>query len=347
MPRPRLHKSSIVIALIAAFIAILIEVPGRVDYGTTRIRPTGLEVRTTFDHGWPWVFLRRTTLGYYADDEVPQERRLKLHPNAFIPLGFDERTDLPMWSVPWLSAENWLFWEADMSGAPPRWEFDPIALSCNLAIALLLFAGVVAAWEFWRRRREGPLSFRFGLRAVLLCIAAAAAVLGWLTFLEREHGRETALIKRVSERSGPMEATWYDNDYVCVAPLWLRSLVGVRFFPEYFCRASTVELKPERGEKTDLMCAEIAQLDYVTKVSIDGDPRQRFRFSALRNLERIKTIEIWRPTILDEPALNELAQLKQLRKIVIERIDEIAPAVIARLEAELPNCKIIGYSDDW
>jgi hypothetical protein len=34
-------------------------------------------------------------------------------------------------------------------------------------------------------------------------------------------------------------------------------------------------------------------------VSIDGHPRHQFRFSALRKLERIKTLEIWRPTILD------------------------------------------------
>jgi hypothetical protein len=151
----------------------------------------------------------------------------------------------------------------------------------------------------------------------------------------------------VGERTGPMEATWYDIDHVCVAPLWLRSLVGMRLWPEYFWRASTINIQPERGEETDLMCAEIAQLDYVRKIAIDGHPRHRFRFSALGNLEQLETIEIWTYPIISEQDINELAQLKQLRKIVINNIDEIAPDVRAQLEAALPNCEIIDYLDDW
>ena len=67
------------------------------------------------------------------------------------------------------------------------------------------------------------------------------------------------LIDRGDFSSGPMEAIWYDIDHVCLAPLWLRSLVGVRLWPEYFWRTSAVSIHPERGDKTHLMCAEIAQ----------------------------------------------------------------------------------------
>ncbi len=61
----------------------------------------------------------------------------------------------------------------------------------------------------------------------------------------------------------------------------------------------------------------------------------------------MKTLEIWRPTILDEQDLNGLAQLRQLQKIVIEGLDEIDPEALARLQSALPNCKIIDSLDDW
>jgi hypothetical protein len=343
MPHPRLHKSSIVVGLIMALSLALIEIPGRVVSGVG-----GKFASKVFEHGWPWVFLRREagerpTPEFYAS---PEGRQLTLsYSPEFYPINV--RSDLPCWGIPWLSAENWRFWEADSTAVSPRWDFNSAALSWNIAIALLLLISTVAAWEFWLRRRATPFSFRFGLCGLLVAIAAASAVIGWLTHLERECTRETALVERVSERSGPMEATWFDNDHVCVAPLWLRSLVGVRLFPEYFWRASTIELKPERGEKTDLMCAEIAQLDYVTKVSIDGHPRHHFRFSALSSLEHLETLEIWTHPVISEQDVRELARLQQLRKVVIERIDKIAPNVLARLEAALPNCTIIDDLDDW
>jgi hypothetical protein len=343
MPRPRLHKSTIVVGLIVALLLELIEIPGRVVSGVG-----GTFASKVFEHGWPRVYLRREagerpTLGFYASQEG---RQLMLsYSPALYPINV--RSDLPGWGIPWLSAENWQFWEADETAAPPRWDFNPAALSWNIAVALLLSISTVAAWEFWRRRRATPFSFRFGLRGLLVAIAATSAVMGWLTYLEREHTRETALVERVSERSGPMEATWFDVDHVCVAPLWLRSLVGVRMFPESFWRASAVNIQPERGDKMELMCEEIAQLEHVTKIGIEGHLRHIVRFSALRKLERTKTLEIWRGTILDEQDLSELAQLKQLQKIVIEGLDEIDPEALARLKSELPNCTIIDSSNDW
>ncbi len=269
MPRPRLHKSSIVVGLVIALLLVLIEIPGRVVSGIG-----GTDVSKVFEHGWPWVYLRRETAERYVPESVTTPEGLSLVP-SFSPVIYplDIRTDLPHWGIPWLNAENWRFWEADTAAVPRRWVFNPANLFWNVAIALLLLAGVVGAWELWRRRQASPLSFRFGLRGLLVAIAAASAVMGWLTYVEREDTRETALIDKVSQRSGPMEATWFDVDHVCVAPLWHRSLVGVRVFPEFFWRASAVNIQPERGDKTELMCAEIAQLDHVTKIGIEGHLR--------------------------------------------------------------------------
>jgi hypothetical protein len=326
MPLPRLHKSSVVVGLIVLLLLVLISIPGRIVGGMGGSNPSKV-----FEHGWPWVYLRRETKEYDVGFSYPPDPRYRL----------------PHWGIPWLSAENCRFWEADNAAASQRWNLNTAVLLCDLAMALMVLVGAVVGWEFSRRRRAERFAFRFGLRGLLISIAAAAGFFGWLTYLQREHGRETALIDRGDRSSGPMETIWYPIDHVCVAPLWLRSLVGVRVWPEFSWRASAVSIHLERGDKMHLMVADISQLDYLRKVSIEGYPRRRFPFSVLRNLEQIKTLEIWRPTILDEPALNELGQLKQLRKIVIQDKDEIASDVLARLEAALPNCKIIDHLEDW
>jgi hypothetical protein len=341
MSRPRLHTSSIVVGLIIALLLVLIEVPGRIVGGRG-----GGNVWTVFEHGWPWIYLRRETAEPPLQTIVTLDgKRVSLQPGLVFNPPYPRSA--PRWGIPWLSAENWRIWEADTSTEPRHWDFKYVTLACDIAMAIVLLIGITTAWELWRLRRATLFSFRFGLRGLLLAISAVAASLGWLTYIERAHQRETVLIERESERSGPMEATWFDVDHVCVAPLWLRSLVGVRVFPEYFWRASAVNIQPERGDKTDLMCAEMAQLDYVKRIGIEGHLRHPFRFSALRNLAQMKTLEVWRPTILDEQDLNELAQLKQLQKIVIEGLHELDPKALARLEAALPDCKIIDSLDDW
>ena len=56
MPRPHLHKSSIIVGLIVAVLLVLIEIPGRVVGGLGGSNPSKV-----FEHGWPWVHLRRAS----------------------------------------------------------------------------------------------------------------------------------------------------------------------------------------------------------------------------------------------------------------------------------------------
>jgi hypothetical protein len=343
MPRPRLHKSSFVVGLIVALLLVIIAFPGRIVSGIG-----GTNVSKVFEHGWPWIYLRRETAERYAPPSVTTMEELSLV-LSFSPVAYtlDIRSDLPGWGIPWLSAENWRFWESDTKAVPPRWVLNPAALCCNIAIALVLLAGIVAAWEFRRRRRMRPFSFGFSLRGLLLAVGAIGVMLGWLTHLKREHRREAALIEHVFESTGPMEGTWFDVDHVCAAPDWLRSLIGVQIFPSYFWRASAVEIQTDRGQNFDYFCGQISQLQYVTKIVLEGDARHRIHFSALRHLERVETLEIWTYRTIDAQDVEELAQLKQLEKIVIENINEIPPDVRTRLKTELPNCTIIDYLDDW
>jgi hypothetical protein len=344
MPRPRLHRSSIVVGTLVAILLILIEVPGRVISGVF-----GTNVSQVFEHGWPWVYLRRETSRpnptiVTAPDGTQVEFQYSLVVTPINP-----RYDLPYWGIPWLNSENWRFWETDRTAVPLRWIFNRAKLFCNVAVSLALVTGVIAAWEVWRRRRQRLLPFRFGLVEMFIAVACVSTTLGWLVYVQREFQRENRIIERQLNRDLPadFEDYWVEADEVCVAPAWIRSLFGERFFPAFFWRTCAVDIQSDRGDRTDLICAEISRLDYVTKIAINGHPRRRFRFSALRNLERIKTLEIWRPTILDEQVLNELSQLKQLTKLVIEDIEDVPFDALARLKAELPNCRIIHYSDDW
>lgn len=106
MFRGRLHKSSIVIGLLVALLLVLLNIPGRlVDHQTS----TG----NTFEHGWPFVFLRRLT----DEPGTVVEYLGKPISVAFAPVWLTRRDAvqyLPMWGIPWLSAVNWQFWEADV-----------------------------------------------------------------------------------------------------------------------------------------------------------------------------------------------------------------------------------------
>jgi hypothetical protein len=343
MPRPRLHKSSIIVGLIVALLLVLVNIPGRVVGGMG-----GEFASKVFEHGWPRVYLRREagkrpTAEFYTSPEG-QQLALSYSPVIY-PLNV--RSDLPRWGIPWLSVENWRFWEADTMAVPPRRVFSRVNQLWNIAVSLLLLSGVVAVWQFWRRRRATLLSFRFGLRGLLLAIAAVGAALGWLTYVQREHWRETALIEQVFESTGPMEGTWFNTDQVCVAPRWLSLLIGVQPFPEYFWRASAVQIQPEYGYNAEFFCSQISRLKYVRKVAVDGHSRIRFPFSALRSLEQLETLEIWTYPVINRQDVNELAQLKQLQKIVVEDLDEIDPEALARLKSALTNCTIIDSSDEW
>lgn len=96
------------------------------------------------------------------------------------------------------------------------------------------------------------------------------------------------------------------------------------------------------------MYEEISKLDYVSEIVLEGgNMRDPFRFSALKNLGRLETLEISGYRTIDEEDLGELGQLTQLRKLVVEDKHDIPPDVLARLHTELPNCRVVGFDEDW
>jgi hypothetical protein len=337
MPRPCLHKSSIVVGVLVGTILVLIMIPGRIVDGTP-------STWMTFEHGWPFNYLRRQAKGNAPAPGYFNYYRIRA-------IDVAER---PMWGIPWLTVDNWRFWEAitEVTRNNKRihfWEFNGIALACDLASALLVLAGVVAMWELRRRRRAGLLSFR--VSDMLVAIASTSAVFGWIVHFQREFQQEVRLTERESERvdKGEFFADyWNDCDQVCVAPKWVRSLIGERMLPDFLWRINEIGIYSENGERTALICEDISQFRYLTKISISNETRERFPYSALSATKQLNVLEIsYSHGEIDGQDVSELAQLTQLRKLAVDYEEGRLPEVLKRLRAQLPNCKMIDYYDDW
>jgi hypothetical protein len=346
MSRPRLHKSSIVVALIAAFVAVLLEVPGRVIHGTSwNDRTTGkTDVFTIFEHGWPWVYLRRATYWHYADDDVPPERQM----NGVA----DTRSDLPMWSVPWLSAENWSIWQSYYHDDIAYWTLNWSRILWNVTTVLFAVVLLVVAWECRRRRR--PHVFSFGLIELFVAFTVAGGVFGWGVYMKREQQRERDLIANI-------RSVWSLHSEECIAPLWMRSLLGDRLVPSFLWRTTSAEVQRDDYVDHGLPhLKEIAQLSYMTRILVYGNAKEYppFPFALLNSLIRLEELDLSGSYVADDESgdirfsditeqdVEQLIQLDGIRKIFLDTGD-ISPKLLARLKAGLPNCKIVDAREGW
>ncbi|MCI0335792.1 MAG: hypothetical protein L0228_21505 [Planctomycetes bacterium] len=95
---------------------------------------------------------------------------------------------------------------------------------------------------------------------------------------------------------------------------------------------------------------DLSKLAYLSRIELmigDGSPRtRRFKFSILRTVNQLETLDLCEYGNIDEQEVNELTQLKFLKKLVLWK-DELAPHSLLRLQAELPECKIVDFYDDW
>jgi hypothetical protein len=351
MLRPRLHKSPIVVGLLLLLVAVLLEVPGRVVHGSTsnNLATGKTDVYTVFEHGWPWIYLRRATYWHYADDEVPPERQIRSA--AGVQHWFDTRTDLPMWSVPWLSAENWWLWQWAYHDDTRKWTLNWPRLLLNVATVSSIVALVVAAWEYRRRRR--PRVFSFGLVEMFVAFTLVGGALGWGIYMKREQQRERVFI-------GTVHSVWSPHSEECIAPLWMRSLLGDRLTPPFLWRITSAEIDRDDFTHHHLRhLQEISQLSYLTRISVHGDVKEypSFPFVFLNSLIRLKELNLWwSGTVDDESALwycviseqdvVQLIQLDGLRKIYLDTKD-VSPRLLGRLKAGLPNCEVDDVYEEW
>jgi hypothetical protein len=334
MPRTRLHKSSIVIGLIFLALLALIMIPRRIVRG----EPSSW---MTFEHGWPFTYLRRETEGTASAPPFVMYR--PWHAEVY---------ERPMLGIPWLAADNWRFWEASINAAvvgheSAHWEFKLQWLLIDLAAAAVLLPLIIAAWEVRRRRR--PSVIAFGLADVLVATTAISLFFGYCVYLKNEFEREDRFIETALDRSihEASRDSWSMQGDVCVAPTWISALFGEKFLPDYMWRASSVEIYFGDGNDLDEVCNEISTLKYATEVWVSNTTQKPFQYSALRNLNQFETLVLWNEHPLSDRDVNEILPLKHLKKIVIDDLEQNDPAVLSRLETALPDCKTVDFFQAW
>ncbi|MEX0642915.1 MAG: hypothetical protein WD468_09460 [Pirellulales bacterium] len=330
MRRPRLHNSSIVIGLVLSVLLALVMIPGRIVHGTP-------STWMTFEHGWPFDYLRREVQG-----NAPS-------PPFFMYRGWnDDLAERPMWGIPWLAAANWRLWEATVDDSAvghktAHWQFDIRLLLIDLAVTLLVFVFAVATWEIRRRRR--PSFYAFNLADMLLAVACVSGLLGWMTHLKDGCRREYELSSRSLD---DLESWWFSADESCVAPVWVRSLIGENLLPEFTWRVRSVTIDADGQIDVAQLVAQLSEFAYLNRINLSGTKREpNFRLSWLNKLSGVKHLEFTSGWCSDQRQFEELMQLNQLQKIVLWDKESVEPRILSDLQTALPHCQIVDFYDDW
>jgi len=95
---------------------------------------------------------------------------------------------------------------------------------------------------------------------------------------------------------------------------------------------------------------DISKLAYLNRielfVGVPTPSKKPFKFSVLRAIKRLHTLELIDYGEIEEQDVDELAQLSSLKQLVLYK-DDVSPDILSRLEAELPNCQVVDSYDDW
>jgi hypothetical protein len=271
--------------------------------------------------------------------------------NVAFPPGRLERhelpSQLPFWGIPWLNSANWRVWERSLVSPATRWRLSASTLLIDGVFAIFVILAIVAMCEYRRRRRPSLISFK--LWEFFVGISFLCAGFGWIAFLEREHQREASIIEREISRSNedPIGECWFETDQTCVAPTWMRSLVGERFMPKFMWRTGGVQIQRQwRDENRPEIYQDISKLHHVRQVVLENT-RDPFHFSNLSDFRRLNTLELWDCQWLDAEDVRELKLFPRLRKLIVEDMDEMPSEIQSLLAEELPNCQVVNYDDDW
>jgi hypothetical protein len=315
----RLHKSSIIVGFGIALLLLLVTIPGRVvDWSPA--------MSTKYEHGWPFVYLRRETVQSASLTGPVFSRR-------------EFPSQLPMWGIPWLSVDNWKAWESYDENGITYWELNGRTLVADSVVVTLVLGAFVVIAEFRRRRRKKRFSFSLGDMFIVLTVASVA--LGRIAYLKHESQRETAITATFDEPQTPVV-----DDEICAAPVWIKGLIGEKWMPDFMWRAQSVWVRALEVKDAQQLCIQIRELSYVNKLTLDGFLREdHFAYAALGSIRQLETLRVKTTARIDDRDISELSQLIGLKKIAIDQ--EIWPERLSRLESALPNCKVVEADKDW
>jgi hypothetical protein len=302
--RPNIHRSTVVVALAITAVVLLTNVPG----DSTYLSDWGGVYKAEYEHGWPWVFLKRRMFYGFSDPKRPTS------------------LSTPTYGIPWTAGATWKFWQGNA-----MWKPHPLALFGNVATGLLLIGAVASTWE-WRRRRRTRL-MQFSLREIVIATAVVAAAFGWWRYKQAEGDREDNL--------GYAAGNWSYH-----GPLWLKRLVGESPLTTTFSRIDGVALHVTDNDQFQKTVSGFRSLRYLREVeldnySLDKDKYVELSFSALQQLDGLR--ELWLAGfMLTENDVYELEAVSNLEVIRIDNWEEQKPDILVQLIGAMPDCKILN-----
>jgi hypothetical protein len=311
MRAPRVHKSSVILGLLALGMMTLIIVPGEI------ISPLGGNFGggyvAKYAHGWPLTFVTRSYFYDFATSE-------KTFP------------DIPKWYVPWIAWDSWQLWESSEEFADQGSnQIRVAALLLDLLAWLAIPAAFAAAWE-WRRRRQLRWR-RFRLVDLFLLTTLACMLGGWWTHASR--------VRRLEIEAS--EAIWDDGHIVhekCRSPEWL---AGEANLPAFFLRTHEVVLMDANDQQLETFIKAARHFPKLRTLEVYAQQKPApLRFSRLSAVCQLKILSLGSSGyIADERAAEELGALNQIRFLYVPEKARVPAAVLQELERALPRCQIL------
>jgi hypothetical protein len=316
-PWYRPHASTWVVVLLVSCGVVLIEVPAEVT-----VRPICWERWTQYQHGWPWVYLDRSSSFNLSD-----------------PLNTISRD-----AIPWLHAACWNM-SVPVDGARST-RFRPRYIAADVLVGMLVIctAGSLAEWFRRRRRRVWQVSIRELLIGVLLC----AAALGWWRY---HHDRRKELFDLAhvpADLAGTIVSmreptSGAELDFGYAGPGWLVRLVGLgplEVFNEPVA-ARLSEDDPARAirelSRHKRLLTHLREITVYHFLSLlrDNEKTAELDEESIRTLAQLGNLESISilGCRLDDRALDRLAEIPSLRKLDLSECNGMTDAGIARLRA--------------
>ena len=317
MRRPTLHKSTLVVAAIAAVAMGRIAIPGRERDQHVELIPSQYDGRVRFDHGWPFT---------YAERYVP----------------FDA-ADRQSWQA------RWKYWQGESYGLMPA------ALLGDAGLAFALVVAAAAAWE--RRRRRRAHACQLTIAEMLLFVGAAATACGWLSHARQEWQSEQVHLRALSSANAPYAEEFgarFTPWMTPWAPDWLVRLVGPDWLPECLERCTMMHVIYDSDQAYDGFAdaaAHLQPLEHLRVMTITAPSRRHvIPFDDLAELPQLRVLDLGSYLSRDEVESwqilpDELERLRTLDRLVLPTRANLGLEAERVLRARMPRCRIL-FADE-
>jgi hypothetical protein len=209
----------------------------------------------------------------------------------------------------------------------------------GLSVLLMLFWGLV--WLLLRR------PFQFGVRSLLVFLAAVSVPLGWFAWEMQRANRQRAAVEAILPRGGNVH---YDYEYSAdgtrldvagpAVPAWLRASVG----DDFFCDVIEVSVQAHVAipKFTDAHVVHLQQLVYLRFLYLRDTRLSDEGLARLQELVRLESLGL-SGTQVSDVGLEHVRQFKDLQYLDLNDTG-VTDAALKDL-SQLENLRYLGLDD--